>query len=296
MQAAIQSFTVDLIPIDVLELGTRIQELIQDVGQLHTLSVGDLVVKGAEGGQEPVDVRGAVRYGTKFFDALLYFSIPVDQRPAVQVGDDGEAGMNATMLLVKRHLLWMALFLMLRGSYPSDADNNVGTNVPAFLRNICGMDISPRALADSLASFPLVNINPGWIKHIDWRGFAPEIRQRLGLGLAGYRQLGPFTCYPVKAGATEEVKAAVAWIVNVAQRPADYAMLSCTRSPAIVNRFKSLNKSLGNLILLSFTEDQITEMVNNKIIFARPVRDPRADTWRGWVAGGELVLNDPVKL
>jgi hypothetical protein len=296
MENALNSLRIAVVDYDIQELGMRIQEQIRDVGRLHLLSIGDLRVFGPNAGVAVVDVRQAIQHGTRFFDALFYFALPNDQRPQVQLGVVVQGELETTILSVKRRLLWMAIFLMLRGSYPSDAENNVGANVPAFLRNICGMDISPAALAESLATFNLRNINPNWIRHINWTTFAPEIRQRLGLGLAGYRLFSPFTCYQVRDGAPEDVRLACGWVAALAQRPADYAILSCTRSPDIVNRFKSWNRSLGNLILLAFTDAQIDEMVQNRIIYARPVRDPRSDTWRTWVLAGELVLNDPIQL
>jgi len=296
MQNALNSFTIALVDFDIQELGRRLHDQIRDVGRLHLLSIGDLQVFGQDPAHPPADVREATRYGTCFFDALLYFAIPNDQRPPVQGGEDGNDTLPETIMRTKRHLLWMAMFLMLRGAYPSDNENAIGANVPAFLRNICGMNISPAALAESLASFNLRNINPTWIREIQWSIFAPEIRQRLGLGLAGYRLFSPFTCYEVNPNAPADVRDACRWVARLAQQPPDYAILSCTRSPDIVSRFKSWNRSLGNLILLAFTEAQINEMVANRIIFARPIRDPRADTWRTWVEAGDLVLNDRINL
>lgn len=296
MQEALNSFQIAVVNYDIDALGLAILSQIRDVGRLHIISIGDLQVKAREAGVAPADVRDAVKYGTKFFDALLYFAVEHARRPQTTRGEDIGEELPAVIMKTKKHLLWMAIYLMLRGSYPSDAGNNVGTNVPAFLRNICGMNISPHELAASLASFELKNINPNWIRKINWTTFAPEIRQRLGLGLSGYRMLQPFSCYDVRAGASQEAIDAAEFVKRILALRPDYAILSCTRSPTIVNRFKSWNKALGNLILECFNDHQIDEMVANKIIFARPVRDPRADTWKSWVAGGDLVLVDPIEL
>lgn len=296
MQNSLNTFQIAVVNYDIGQLGRAIMSQIQDVGRLHIVATGDLVVKSSAVDVPPADVKAAVRYGTKFFDALLYFSLDPDRRPPVTAGIDVGDQLPHVIMTTKTHLLWMAIFLMLRGSYPSEEGIDLGRNIPAFLRNICGMDISPSTLATSLASFSLQKLNPNWIKEIDWSTFAPEIRQRLGLGLSGYRMLSPFGCYEVRHDAPEDAKAAAEFVKRVLAQPLDYDILSCTRSPAIVNRFKSWNKSLGNLILICFTDAQITEMVNNKIIFARPTRDPRSDTWRGWVGGGELRLNNPIRL
>lgn len=296
MENALNSFQSGIIDFNIEELGRAIMTQIQEVGRLHLIAAGDLQVFSVDVGTVPTDVKMAVRYGTKFFDALLYFALEGPRRPAVRAGQDHLDELPAIIMMTKKYLLWMAIYLMLRGSYPTDENNAIGANVPAFLRNICGMQISPAELSTNLASFELKNLNPNWIKQINWANFAPEIRQRLGLGLAGYRMLSPFSCYEVRVDAPEQVRDAAAWVARLNNQRPDYSILSCTRSPDIVNRFKSWNKALGNLILLSFTDAQIQEMVDNRIIFARPVRDPRSDNWRQWAAGGDLVLTDPVRL
>jgi hypothetical protein len=280
------------IPLDVL--GAHIMRLIGDVGKLHYVSPGDLNVFGANAATPPTSVENAMRFGSKLFDAVYYFACEVTDRPAVKVGQDLGAGLPAEILMAKKRLLWTAIFLMLRGSYPSSTGAQLGSDVPAFLVNIAGMQDSPAVVAAGLASFNLQNIPTGWIRFIDWSAFAPEIKQRLALGLAGYRMLGPFKIYNVRDDATPEVIAAVNWVKQISSQRPDYDILSATRSSALIARLGSWNKSLGNLILLAFTPAQITEMVANKILFQIPVRDPRADTWRTWATGVQIALTNPI--
>lgn len=280
------------IPMDVL--GEHIMRLIGDVGKLHYVSPGDLHVFGRDAAVPPASVEDAMRYGTKLFDAVYYFACEQTDRPTIQTGRDGRDTLAAEILMAKKRLLWTAIFLMLRGSYPSSTGNQLGTDVPAFLVNIAGMRESPAVVAGGLASFNLQNIPTGWIRFIDWSAFAPEIKQRLALGLAGYRMLGPFKIYNVRDGAPPDVVDAFNWVRQIGSQRPDYDILSATRSSSLIARLGSWNKSLGNLILLAFTPAQITEMVANKILFQTPVRDPRADTWRTWVSGTQIVLSNPI--
>jgi len=293
---ALHSFESDIIKVDLTTLGNKIAELISDVGLLHTVTIGDLKVFGAANGGTVQDVADALSYGTKFFDAMYYFAVPATQRPAIVAGTRNSTTLAADILMVKKRLLWTAIFLMLRGSYPTSASSALGTDIPAFLVNICGMNESPAICAAGLASFPLVSIKADWVKSIDWKTFAPEIKQRLALGLAGYRQLGPFKLYNVQATASADVVAAFNWVRAVATLPPSYDILSATRSAALISRMGSWNKALGNLMLLAFTDAELQEMVTNKIIYAKPVRDPRADTWRSWVASGVLASTNPIGL
>jgi hypothetical protein len=284
------------IPLPVDQLGAVINRLISDVGKLHYVSKGDLHIFGANAATAPSSIEVAMRWGTKIFDAIYYFSMEPAERPAHSPGVDGMANLSAAILLAKKRLLWTAMFLMLRGSYPSAATSALGTDVPAFLVNIAGMNESPRQTAEGLASFNLQNISTEWVRSITWSGLAPEIRQRLALGLAGYRMLGPFKIYEVRPDAPANVKAAADWVRHVTMEAPDYSILSATRSPVMIAKLGSWNKALGNLILLAFTDAQINEMVSNKILFQRPVRDPRADNWVSWVADGHLQLTDPIAL
>jgi hypothetical protein len=296
LRSALGSFQTSIIDLDVKTLGNQILRLIKDVGQLQVVTVGDLHVFGKSETELPVDVAEAMKYGTKFFDAVYYFSLEDKVRPKISVGVDGSDTLAHDLMLTKKRLLWTAIFLMIRGSYPESKDKIVGRDVPAFLSKICGMTESPWECADGLASFPLGSINPNWIREITWSKFAAPIRQRLGLGLAGYRALAPFKIYECKPDASAEARAAFEWVRRVTQKPLDYAILSCTRDAAIIGRLGSWNQALGNLMLECFTEIQLQEMENAKIIFQIPTKDPRADTWRAWVSGGELELKNEIGL
>lgn len=296
VQRSLGGFASLAISLDLHDLGGSINELIQDVGQLEMVTKGDLHVHGTAEGVAPTDVKEALKCGTKFFDAVYYFAMDPAVRPTVSAPLAGLETLDNIIVKTKTRLLWTALFLMLRGSYPESTGQIRGKDIPSFLVSICAMDESPAATADGLASFQLKKINPSWIKSITWNTLAQPIRQRLALGLAGYRQLGPFRIYPCRADVDPEVKSAYDWVKLVLTKPADYDILSCTRSPALISRMGAWNKALGNLMLLCFTKEQLDEMVANKIIFSFPVRDPRADTWRNWSTGGGLALESPIGL
>lgn len=294
--AALQSFQSDVIELDVALLGQQIMRLIKDVGQLEVVTVADLKVFGESGSTPPKDVTEAIRWGTKFFDAVYYFGLESALRPGITAGSDIGGDVSVAVMLTKKRLLWTAIFLMLRGSYPESTGTATGSDIPAFLVNICGMNESPCDCAAGLASFKLSSISPLWIREIQWSQFAAPIRQRLGLGLAGYRSLTPFKMYECRQEASDEAKEAFKWVRRITQAPADYAILSCTRSAALISKLGSWNAALGNLALECFSKEDLAEMENVRILYQIPTRDPRADTWRAWVSGGDLALTDPIGL
>lgn len=286
----------NIVKLDIEVLGKVISDLIIDVGQLHFVTSGDLRVYGPAVNSAPTSVEMAMKYGTKFFDAVYYLACDPKKRPATIQGTALAEKFAEELILTKRRLMWTAIFLMLRGSYPKSGGTTVGTDVPAFLVNTAGMSESPAATAAGLASFDLSCIPTGWIRYIPWHLFAPEIKQRLALGLAGYRSLGPFKIEPCRADAPQEVVEAYEWVRAIASQPPDYQILSATRSAKLISQLGSWNKALANLSLLCFTDVQLDEMVANKILFKKPVRDARADTWRTWAANVKIELNDPIKL
>jgi len=296
LSAALTSFQSDVIELDVALLGQQIMRLIKDVGQLEVVTVADLKVFGESETEPPKDVTDAIKWGTKFFDAVYYFALESSLRPGITAGTDIGGDLNVSVMLTKKRLLWTAIFLMLRGSYPESRGMVTGSDIPAFLVNICGMNESPFDCASGLASFNLGSISPLWIREIQWSQFAAPIRQRLGLGLAGYRSLTPFKMYECRPNASVEAKAAFDWVRRITQAPADYAILSCTRDANLISKLGSWNAALGNLSLECFSKEDLAEMESVRILYQIPTRDPRADTWRAWVSGGDLVLSDPIGL
>lgn len=294
--AALASFKSDSIELNVAILGQQIMRLIKDVGQLDVITTGDLEVYGESELVAPKDVSEAMRWGTKFFDAVYFFALESSLRPKHGAGFDLADKLDGAISLTKKRLLWTAIFLMLRGGYPESSGMVPGKDIPAFLTKICGMNESPADCANGLASFNIGSINPQWIREIKWSQFAAPIRQRLGLGLAGYRSLAPFKMYECKAAASVEAKAAFDWVRQIATKPADYAILSCTRDAGLISKLGSWNAALGNLSLECFEKADLEEMESVKILFQIPTRDPRAETWRSWVSSGELHLADPIGL
>jgi len=54
------------------------------------------------------------------------------------------------------------------------------------------------------------------------------------------------------------------------------------RPASTIEFLGSLNGVLGNLILASFTVEQITEAKNSRMLFAMPIMDARHNTYSNW--------------
>lgn len=289
--------------IDFDLLGEELMEMISSAAHVARVEIGDLRIFGdpskndGKGGvAAPNDVLDAMMWGTKFFDARFYFMLDVTRRPPVQKGTRLKDPPAAVVALVGRRLSWMAMFMMLRGSYPSTEANAVGTNVPKFLKDIFSAELSPKGVADSLASFPLNKIKPDWIKTIDWSKAGPEFGQRLGLAVAGYRILGMFKIYDHKVNADSTEKAAHRWIKALAQHPVDYDIMSITRSPTLIAKLGPWNKNLYSAVFHIFSSQDIQEAIDRKIIPVQARLDTGVENWKTWSSITIDFLNSPVKL
>lgn len=291
------------VEIDPGVLGADLSDLILSGARIASVSVGDLRVYGDPASIDangrfaaPITVLEAMKWGTKFFDARLYFSLDEERRPLTLRGQDIGMAEDALAAQTSRRLAWMAMYMMLRGSYPHVDSAVQGTDVPKFLLDIFDIGMTPKELADELASFPLNKINPMWIKMIDWSAAGPEFGQRLGLAVAGYRILGMFRLYEPKRSASAVERAAYVWIQQLAAQPPDYSIMSITRSPTLISRLGPWNKNLYSAVNSIFSDEDIADARSRKIIPAQAVLDTRTDNWKHWPSISLDFLNDPVKL
>lgn len=293
---ALGSLDTEIIDIDAKTLADSIWLYLKDVAHIHVVSANDLSIYLSPDGVRPTSLPECLRYGSRFFDSIYYLALgdkdTVDHRRY-----DSDPGREILSIKdVQRNLLLMYLYIMFRGNYPASTGTELQRDIPTFLSVMLGMNQSPSSVSQKLASFNLNKVPLQWVKHIPISQFSPEIQQRIALGSPGYRMMMPFVFYNCKPDAAQEVKDACEWVRKIASKPADWDIFSATRSAQLTQRVHSFNKSLGNLMLLAFTPQQLDEMAspNVKIIFRVPVRDPRSDGWKSWTAIGDLDLNNPI--
>lgn len=300
---AVTTLNSTQIRISIADLAKVINQAIQDVSKIHFVSPEDLnvysidaILQANGAATPPKNLVEALEYGTKFFDAVYYFSLTDALRPKVKEHPDKANRDVGRVAMAKQYLFLQALHIMIRGDYGKSSGTLTGVDVPQFLGKICGMKVSPLALSEALCSFEIQKVPKEWITELEWSDMAQSVQQRLGLGLAGYRLLGPFKLFPCKADASREALAAYEWVKNLASQPFDWALHSATREAALISKLGSFNKALTNLILECFTEDQIKVMIDGqvKILSVQPVRDPRANTWISWGGSEPLKLNNPI--
>lgn len=285
-----------MIDLDVVSLAASIWHFLKNVAMIEQVYMSDLTIYKNKDGSIPQNVTECIATGTRFFDAIYYCACTTpDSVPKLEY-TAGPGDNRPSLRQVEEMLLLAYVWIMIRGHYPNETGTDIGPHIPNFCSQILGFRERPILISQRLASFNIVKVPIGWVKHIDIRRFSPKIQQRVALGAPGYRMMVPFLHYEVKPTASAEAKACAAWVKNIATQPADWAIFSATRSPLIFEKLKSINKGLGNLMLECFTDEQFAEMLQPrvKLIVEKPTRDARADHWKTWTTFTTLDLHDPI--
>lgn len=317
--AVVEGLNRGFIVWDVVRMGTLISRLIETASEGTSISKDDLrlrVIEAREGeagvamrvhitDDGPIEVRNvllpatmedSVLFGTAFFDALAYYSLPVADRPIPYLGTDHRPDAQGTYFRMKQSLCWMALYIMLRGSWFTGDGIVSGTDVPAFLLNTFGLVGTPAAMRARLASFDLIRVPCEWVKYIRWANLSPKIRQRLGLSLAGYRQLNVLRFYEPKVDCTAIVRINIEWVRAVLSLPRDWGMVSATRNPDVIAQAGSINRGVDQLLAEGYSDEDVQLMVQNKSIYRAPIRDVTQINWKVWYLIPLELFNDPVDL
>lgn len=240
------------------------------------------------------DVAEAIKHGTKFFDACLYFTLPDGQKPAIRALTDEHRPASRTYGSIGEAIFVIYFYLLTRARVPARIGEDANHPVPRFLTGVLSLTQGVAYYLTLIAGFDISKMDHKWIKSINMNDLGDEFRNRAGLGVAGYRMFGPFKSYTPKTGVSANITAAVSVAKQIATAPPDWNIHPITRNPVILSNLGNLNQNLGNLILEAFTDEQIREMVTSKMIFQKPTKQPTHIQYRTWTAQQLIPLNDPI--
>jgi hypothetical protein len=226
--------------------------------------------------------------GMKLFDAIVWLTA---NRPASHplVTDPSiTADQIPSLHEIARSVFYAYFMLVTQARYPAPRTATEKPRIPNFLRTIMGMAEDQSVYIERICSFPPQKFDPAWVKFVEFNQFGQEVLSRFGLGVAGYRMFGPFGLYEPKAGLPANLQTACQFARTVARAPASWNVHPLTRSPNILTARGNLNKNLANLILDSFTDEQIAEMVASKVLYAKPEREAAHRNYLTWGAEDDI--------
>jgi len=279
-----------IVDIDPEEVAKALQNYLERGSRLTGVSLDDIstTVSALPPSVSKVSLVELLELGMKLFDAIVWLSAGRPSTHQLQADPTITKDKIPSMHEIARSVFYVYFFLVTQARYPAGSKNTEKPRVANFLKVIMGMDDEQSVYVDRICSFEPQKFDPSWAKFVNFRSFGQESLSRFGLGVAGYRLFGPFKLYQPKEGISAELMSAVSFAQNVAGAPASWDIHPLTRSANILTRRGNLNKNLGNLVLDVFTDEQIDEMVNAKILYAKPQREPTHRNYLKWAAQDDI--------
>jgi hypothetical protein len=269
-------------------------EFIGEPSKIQYVSPGDITIVVRDINNVPQTVRELMDEGTSFFEAIYYVAAEVKTGVRVVRNDNDDFNALEFVTSQKVDVFCAYLLLMIRANWPSRDGNQALQALPRFLTTLIELQGTEAELAGRLAGFNLNKIPKKWIRLIPTANMAQEVQQRLGLGLAGYRQLSVFKLFTTKPDISPVAAAAVAWVRQIANEPMDREIHPATRSPALINAAGPFAENLYVLIFHSFSAADQAAMVTFRFLPRAPADNPRFINWKGWGNLPQFPLASPI--
>jgi hypothetical protein len=273
-----------IIDINPQEIAKALQNYLDRGSKLTGVSLDDIktAIPGDIANYRTVTLVQLLEAGMKIFDALVWLSAG---RPASHPITRDPASTSESILSlheVARAVFYNYFFILTQARYPVRSTTIEKPKVPNFLSVVMGMQGDQSVYVDRVCSFEPEKFDKKWVQSVKFSGLGQETVSRFGLGVAGYRMFGPFKLYRPEKSYSNELQAAVDFAVMISKSAPTWDIHPATRDATILTKRGNLNKNLGNLILDVFTDEQITEMVNTKVLYKRPEREPSARNYYSW--------------
>jgi len=268
--------------INLQGLANQLQGYVTQGSKRYQLSANNINVNRNHSAPQPtpVTLEWLLNQGNALFDSLIALAIPA--QVTIGVRPPGQDVQPNTPDSVAKAVFFQYFLILTRGSMSDIPTTRVGQDVPNFLSNILGCNASPLIYARLVCSFGVNLIDPGWVKYITVTNLGVEARNRLGLGLAGYRTLGPFKLLTPNTPIPPALQRPYEVAQSMARANPNWDFHSATRDPNLLNTYGPINANLSNLALELFDHNDLQGLVDNRSLFAIPVRDNRVVNYRTW--------------
>jgi len=279
-----------LIHIDPVETAKAFQAYLDTASRLTGVSLDDIDrrVMKAPDDPEKVTLFELITLGMKLFDAVVWLHAKRPVSHPLMIDPTITTETIASTHDIARSVFYVYFMLLTQARYPAATPTADQARIPNFLKTIMGMADGQHVYMSRICSFAPQKFDPAWVRHVSFSNFGQEVLSRFGLGVAGYRMFGPFGLYDHRSDMPANLAPAFAFARSVSKAPASWSVHPLTRDPNILTARGNLNKNLGNLILDAFTDAQIDEMVNAKILFKKPDREASHRNYLTWTANDDI--------
>lgn len=204
--------------------------------------------------------------GTSFFDAIFYLGLENVNR--------GKVGMafvvrskGISQQLIAEALTFQVVCLMLNGNWNKsvavDDKPNILKSLSAKTSKFQG---NGAAYCSTLASFEIEKVPKQFLEHLDVSKMMEELTNRIGLSVAGYRDLKPAQSIVPSIMKGELVRP---WEVykSFTVEPLCFTLAAATKESSVTSLYGSLSHGARNLFGLVCTVEQIAELTAKKLIY-----------------------------
>lgn len=280
----------DIVHIDPVEVAKALQTYLDTGSKLTGVSLNDInrsVIEAPKNKDNPTLVD-LLAVGMKLFDAIVWLTAGKPKSHPLEIDPGMERKKIPSLHSVAKAVFYCYFMLVTQARYPVGRNEKDKPKIPNFLRSLMGLDDEQHVYVERICSFEPQKFDPAWARHVQFKGFGQETLSRFGLGTAGYRYFSPFKLYAPREGLSEELRNAYTFARRVALAPATWDVHPLTRDPNVLTKRGNLNKNLGNLILECFTDEQIEEMKEARLIFKRPEKDANHRNYMTWSAEDDI--------
>jgi hypothetical protein len=259
-----------LIDIDTVSLGNILRDYVIQGSGRNVLLASDVIIKMPPGSEQGDEVSAAdlLEYGTSLFAALIYVNSTDRENFRYETGVSQPDRWNAEFIA---KIVFIAYFYILT----QNRAVNLITTEANFITTTIGQPVPKEEIGRLLFEGGFEKIPHDWVRAITIRDLAPESRNRLGLGIAGYRLMQAFQSIDPTDDAPQDALRAWEAIRNSVNRGYFYGFHTHFRTERFIQRFVSLNKVLNDLLARHGKPDQIAAAVDRKILAVRPTADLR---------------------
>jgi hypothetical protein len=279
-----------IIHIDPEEVAKAFQSYLESASKLTGVSLDDISTAVNELPKDPqtATLTDLLERGMKLFDAVVWLTAgrPTSHPLTQDVALTKEQ--IPSLAKVADSVFYCYFMLMTQARYPVSQNEKEKPKIPNFLKTIMSLDQDQHVYVERICSFEPRKFDPKWAMYVQFKGLGQETLSRFGLGVAGYRNFGPFGLYKPKADMDSDLVPAFEFAKTIATSPASWNIHPLTRSPDVLSKRGNLNKNLNNLMLDVYTQEQLTEMKDAKIIFKIPEREPTHRNYFQWKAVDDI--------
>jgi hypothetical protein len=279
-----------IVHIDPREVAKAFQVYLESASKLTGVSLDDIStsVNALPNDVQKVTLSDLLERGMKLFDAVVWMTAGKPNTHPLQADPSLTKERIPSLAQVADSVFYCYFMLMTQARYPVSRNEKEKPRIPNFLKTIMGLDQDQHVYVERICSFEPRKFDPKWAMYVTFAGLGQETISRFGLGVAGYRNFGPFGLYKPRADMSEDLRAAFDFASKIAKAPPSWNIHPLTRQPEVLTKRGNLNKNLNNLMLDVFTTEQLKEMQEAKIIYKIPEREPTHRNYHQWTAEDDI--------